>query len=123
MSHQSRAVLDELFEPVSRCLTPDVARRIAALRASPLVQETLDELAEKSKDRRDRHLFFYDRWRDIRSKKLIGMPARNVLVFVVDLLVVPRDAGFRPSRGCPTDIDDTERDASAESVGVAVDAC
>jgi len=49
MSEQSNtAVLDELLEPVSRCLTPDVARRIAALRASPHVQETLDELAEKS---------------------------------------------------------------------------
>ena len=44
----SSAVLDELFDPVSRCLTPDVARRIAGLRASPHVQETLDELAEKS---------------------------------------------------------------------------
>ena len=49
------------------------------------------------------------------------MPARNFLVFVVDLLVVPRDAGFRPSRGCPTDIDDTERAAAAESFGVAVE--
>lgn len=49
MSEQSNtAVLDELFDPVSRCLTPDVARRIAALRASPQVQETMDELAEKS---------------------------------------------------------------------------
>jgi hypothetical protein len=42
------AVLDELFDPVSRCLTPDVARRIVGLRASPQVQRTLDELAEKS---------------------------------------------------------------------------
>ena len=48
------------------------------------------------------------------------MPTRNFLVIVVDLLVGPRDAGFRPSRGCPTDIDDTERDAAAESFGVAV---
>ncbi len=49
MSEQSNsAVLDERFEPVSRCLAPDVARRIAALRASPQVQETLDDLAEKS---------------------------------------------------------------------------
>lgn len=44
----SSAVLDELFDPVSQCLTPDVARRIAGLRASPRVQQTLDELAEKS---------------------------------------------------------------------------
>ena len=49
------------------------------------------------------------------------MPARNFLVFVVDLLVGPRDAGFRTSRGYPTDIDDTERDATAESFGVAVE--
>ena len=41
------AVLDELFEPVSQCLTPDVARRIAALRASPQVQSKLDDLADK----------------------------------------------------------------------------
>lgn len=44
----SSAVLDELFDPVSQCLTPEVARRIAGLRASPRVQQTLDELAEKS---------------------------------------------------------------------------
>ena len=49
------------------------------------------------------------------------MPARNFLVVVVDLLVGSRDAGLRPSRGCPTDIDDTERDAAAESFGVAVE--
>jgi len=42
------AVVDELFDPVSRCLTPDVARRIAELRASPKVQHRMDELAEKS---------------------------------------------------------------------------
>ena len=49
------------------------------------------------------------------------MPARNCRVFVIDLLVGPRDAGFRPSRGSPTDIDDAERDAAAESFGVAVE--
>lgn len=42
------AILDELFDPVSRCLTPDVARRIAGLRASPQVQQKMDDLAEKS---------------------------------------------------------------------------
>jgi hypothetical protein len=46
--HSPSAVLDELFDPVSRCLTPEVARRIAELRASPEVQEKMDELAEKS---------------------------------------------------------------------------
>ncbi len=41
-------VLDELLDPVSRCLTPDVARRIAELRASPQVQQKMDDFAEKS---------------------------------------------------------------------------
>ena len=48
------------------------------------------------------------------------MPAQNFLFFV-DPLVGPRDAGFRPSRGFPTDIDDTERDAAAESFGATVE--
>ena len=41
-------VIDELFDPVSRCLTPDVARSIAGLKATPNVQQKLDDLAEKS---------------------------------------------------------------------------
>ncbi len=44
----SAAVLDELLDPVGRCLTPEVARRIAGLRASAEVQQKLDDLAEKS---------------------------------------------------------------------------
>jgi hypothetical protein len=44
------AVLDLVFDPVTQCLTPDVARRIAALRAPEHVQRRLDELAEKSQD-------------------------------------------------------------------------
>lgn len=46
--NNTSAVLDDLFDPVSRCLTPEVAARIAGLRASPHVQQKLDELAEKS---------------------------------------------------------------------------
>ena len=42
------AVLDRVFEPVAHCLTPEVARRIAALRASPEVQQRIDELADKN---------------------------------------------------------------------------
>lgn len=41
------AVLDKLLLPLTACFTPDVARRIAALRASPEVQARLDELADK----------------------------------------------------------------------------
>jgi hypothetical protein len=42
--------LDQLLDPVRECLTPDVAARIAALRASPTVQARLDLLAEKNKE-------------------------------------------------------------------------
>jgi uncharacterized protein YnzC (UPF0291/DUF896 family) len=44
----SSRVLNELIEPVGQCFTPEVARRIVNLRASPQVQSRLDELAEKS---------------------------------------------------------------------------
>ena len=41
------AVLDELIEPVARCFTPEVARQIVGLRASPDLQARLDDLADK----------------------------------------------------------------------------
>ena len=43
-------LLDDLLDPVCRCLTPEVAARIVGLRASPQVQQKLDELAEKSSE-------------------------------------------------------------------------
>lgn len=43
----STAVLDELMEPVSQCFTPEVAKRIVELRASPATQSRIDELADK----------------------------------------------------------------------------
>jgi hypothetical protein len=41
-------VLDRLLDPVSRCLTPPVARRLVELRADPVVQARIDDLARKS---------------------------------------------------------------------------
>ena len=41
------AVLDSLFDPVTQCFTPEVARRVASLRATPEAQARLDELADK----------------------------------------------------------------------------
>ena len=41
------AVLDELIEPVARCFTPEVARRIVSLRAPADLQARLDDLADK----------------------------------------------------------------------------
>jgi hypothetical protein len=51
MSNTSNsAVLDQVLDPITECLTPEVARRIVALRASPAVQQRLDELADKSSE-------------------------------------------------------------------------
>jgi hypothetical protein len=41
-------ILAELLEPVGACLTPEVARRLVAVRAAPTVQARLDDLAERS---------------------------------------------------------------------------
>ncbi|MGI8972369.1 MAG: hypothetical protein ACR2HB_16945 [Dehalococcoidia bacterium] len=41
------SILDRLLEPVSRCLTPEAARQLVALRADPQVQERLDVLADR----------------------------------------------------------------------------
>ena len=41
-------VLNELLDPVGRCLNPEAAKRLVALRASPTVQARIEELARKS---------------------------------------------------------------------------
>jgi hypothetical protein len=40
-------ILDKMLEPVVRCFTPAVAKQIAELRADPLMQSRITELAEK----------------------------------------------------------------------------
>jgi hypothetical protein len=42
------SVLDRLLDPVGRCLTPEVAGRLVALRADPAVQERLEHLAARN---------------------------------------------------------------------------
>ena len=44
------AVLNELLEPVGRLLTPEIAKELVDLRASPSVQARIDELAAKSSE-------------------------------------------------------------------------
>lgn len=44
--------LDRLLDPVSRCLTPDVAQALVNLRADPSIQARLDELADKNTENR-----------------------------------------------------------------------
>jgi hypothetical protein len=41
------SILDRLLDPVTRCLTPEVARQLVALRADSQFQKRLDTLADK----------------------------------------------------------------------------
>jgi hypothetical protein len=43
-------VLEELFDPLGECLTPEVASKLVALRAPRRVQARIDELADKCSD-------------------------------------------------------------------------
>ena len=47
ISQPSTALLDELLDPVGLCLTPEVARRIVQLRASPELDARIQELGRK----------------------------------------------------------------------------
>jgi hypothetical protein len=47
MSQTETSILDQLFDPIARCLTPEVASQIANLRASVDFQERLDLLSER----------------------------------------------------------------------------
>ncbi len=44
--------LDRLLDPVSRCLTPEVALALVNLQADPSFQARLDELADKNTENR-----------------------------------------------------------------------
>jgi hypothetical protein len=43
-------ILEEVFDPVMDCLTPEAARKIVALRAKPEVQKRLDELGDRANE-------------------------------------------------------------------------
>jgi hypothetical protein len=43
-------VLDRVLDPFTRCLTPEVARRIADLSADSATQTRVDELADKANE-------------------------------------------------------------------------
>jgi hypothetical protein len=44
---KNTAVLDNLIEPLSECLTPESARRLLALKADPKLQARVDDLARR----------------------------------------------------------------------------
>lgn len=43
----AQQILADLLDPIGRCLTPDVARRIVNMRADSTVQSRLETLADK----------------------------------------------------------------------------
>ena len=45
---ETTATLERMVDPVSRCLTPEVARQIIALRADPALEQRVEELARKA---------------------------------------------------------------------------
>ena len=44
------SVLDRLLDPITRCLTPESARALVALRADAAAQARITELAEKGNE-------------------------------------------------------------------------
>ncbi len=47
-ANSAHMVLDRLLDPITRCLTPEAARKLVELRADAAVQGRVDELADKS---------------------------------------------------------------------------
>ena len=58
-------MLDRVLDPFTHCLTPEVARRIADLRADAEMQARVDELASKANEDRlsERERAEYDTYR------------------------------------------------------------
>lgn len=50
MTETHTNILDRVLDPFAGCLTPEVARRIADLRADPDTQTRVDELAAKANE-------------------------------------------------------------------------
>ena len=66
MSSSAGNVLDRILDPLTDCLTPEVAKRIADLRADFQTQARFDELADKANEGRlsDDERAEYDKFRD-----------------------------------------------------------
>lgn len=42
------SIINQLLDPITKCLTPEVARRIVDLRAGKKLQSKVDDLADKA---------------------------------------------------------------------------
>jgi hypothetical protein len=47
---ESTAVIDRVLDPLLDCFTPEVARKVAAMRADAKTQSRVDELAAKANE-------------------------------------------------------------------------
>ena len=50
MSLQGAAILDRMLDPVARCFTPEVARRLVDLQPDPATQARITQLAAKANE-------------------------------------------------------------------------
>jgi hypothetical protein len=50
MPPDTSTLLDQILDPVTRCLTPEASRRLLDLRADAATQARVDELAEKANE-------------------------------------------------------------------------
>ena len=50
MRPDQTAILDRVLDPITDCLTPDVAAKLVALHADAQTQARVDELAEKANE-------------------------------------------------------------------------
>ena len=67
MSHSDHtAILDRVLDPITDCLTPEVAAQLVALRADAETQARVDELADKANEGNlsEEERAEYDRYRD-----------------------------------------------------------
>ena len=82
MPTTENSVIDRLLDPVGQCLTPEVARRIADLKADPALQSRVDELADKAnagtltESERSEYQKYVNFWQFV---TLLQAKARNVL--------------------------------------------
>jgi hypothetical protein len=50
MSPASADPIDRVLDPLARCLTPDVARRMLSVEMDPVTRQHLDQLAAKANE-------------------------------------------------------------------------
>ena len=79
---QSSNVLDRVLDPFTDCLTPEVARRIAGVRADTQTQTRFDELADKAIEGQlsETERAEYDKFREaFHFVTILQAKARNLL--------------------------------------------